>query len=64
MTATRGLLSTIICNNCGHQWRAFGTLANIRYQVEYIGGAVYGDHHYCAGCARHLGFVRIMEEAQ
>jgi len=63
MTTTHGLLSTITCDNCGHRWLAFGNAANIRHQVEYIGGAADSDRHYCAGCARHLGLVRIMEGA-
>jgi hypothetical protein len=64
MTIPHGLLSTISCHNCGHQWHAFGNAADIRRQVEYIGGAADGDRHYCAGCARHLGFTNITEGAR
>lgn len=64
MTTTHRLLSTISCHNCGHRWRGFGNPADVRRQVEYIGGAADGDRHYCAGCARHLGLMKITEGAQ
>jgi hypothetical protein len=64
MTIRDGLLSTVTCDNCGHLWLVIGSPANIRRQVEYIGGAVVGNRHYCSGCVRHLEQMRIMEVAR